>query len=55
MNRTTDAETDVKTDANGTYVELDVNSGDEILILIHAQRDGKGRYPATDITWWMQK
>ena len=55
VNRTTDAESDVKTDANGTYVELEVNSGDEILILIHAQRDAKGRYPATDITWWMQK
>lgn len=54
VNRTTDDDTDVKTDANGTYVELEVNAGDEILILIHAQRDAKGRYPATDITWWMQ-
>ena len=54
-NQTTNASEDVKTDANGLqYVQLEVNAGDEIEILVHAQRDGKGRYPATDITWEMK-
>lgn len=46
---------DLSTDANGKQcVELEVKAGDEILILVHAQPDKKGRYPATDITWEMK-
>ncbi len=43
---------DVLTDANGKqYVELEVNAGDEIMILVYAIKDDRGRYPAVDITW----
>lgn len=52
-NRTTGE--DSKTDESGReYVELEVNAGDDILILIHAEPDKRGKYPATDITWEMK-
>ena len=52
-NRTTGA--DSKTDESGRqYVEMEVSAGDDILILIHAEPDKRGKYPATDITWEMK-
>ena len=43
---------DVLVDAQGKeYIELEVNAGDEIRILIYTLQDDRGRYPATDITW----
>ena len=47
--RTTEA--DALSDANGTYIELEVQAGDEILINVGAKPNKRGKYPATDITW----
>ena len=48
--RTTEA--DALTDTNGkTYIELDVQVGDEIQIQVAAQPNKRGKYPATDISW----
>lgn len=48
--RTTDA--DALTDSQGKqYVELEVNQGDEIIIVVGAARTVRGKYPATTITW----
>ncbi len=48
--RTTEA--DALTDAKGTYIELEVQAGDEILINVGAIPNKRGKYPATDITWF---
>ncbi len=48
--RTTDG--DVKTDEQGrTYIEMEVNQGDELLINVGAVPSKRGKYPAVDITW----
>ncbi len=47
------SEADVQTDANGkTYIELEVEAGDEILIQVGAKPNKRGKYPATNITWY---
>ena len=48
--RTTEA--DAQVDSQGTYVELDVQKGDEIIINVAAKPDKRGKYPATTITWF---
>lgn len=47
--RTTEA--DGLTDAQGEYVELEVQKGDEILINVGAKPNARGKYPAVDISW----
>ena len=44
-------EADAQIDSQGTYVELEVNKGDEILINVAAKPNQRGKYPATTITW----
>lgn len=43
-------EADGAVDSQGTYVELDVQQGDEIVINVAAKAE-LGRYPSTTITW----
>ena len=38
-------------DSQGTYVELEVQQGDEIVINAAARPNNRGKYPATSITW----
>lgn len=46
------SEADAQTDANGkTYIELEVEAGDEIVIQVGAKPNKRGKYPAVDITW----
>ncbi len=45
-------EEDANTDADGkTYIELEVEAGDEIIINVAAKPSRRGNYPATEITW----
>lgn len=44
-------EADGEVDSQGTYVELEVNQGDEILINVAAKPNKRGKYPATTLTW----
>ncbi len=45
-------EDDGATDANGkTYIDLEVQAGDEIIINVGAKPNKRGKYPAADITW----
>ena len=44
-------EEDAQTDAQGTYIEIEVQQGDEILINVAAKPNRRGKYPATEITW----
>jgi len=44
-------EADLKSDGSGAYVELEVLEGDEIVILVGAKPNVRGKYPATSITW----
>ena len=47
--RTTEA--DAQVDSQGTYIELEVQQGDEILINVAAKPNQRGKYPAATITW----
>ena len=47
----TEDEADKKTDENGTYLELEVKSGDEIIINTGSKPNKRGKYPATTIEW----
>ena len=47
--RTTEA--DAQVDSQGTYIEIDVQQGDEILINVAAKPNNRGKYPAATITW----
>ncbi len=44
-------EADAQVDSQGTYVELEVNQGDEIIINVAAKPNARGKYPKTTITW----
>lgn len=45
-------EDDALTDAQGkTYIELEVQAGDEIIVNVGAKPNRRGKYPATEITW----
>ena len=45
-------EGDALTDANGnTYIEIEAQEGDEIIVNVAAKPNRRGNYPATDITW----
>lgn len=44
-------EGEVKTDSTGTYIELEVEKGDEIVINVGSKPDKRGKYPAADIKW----
>ncbi len=49
--RSTDGD-DLLTDENGeSYIEIDVEQGDELVITVGAKPNKRGKYPATDITW----
>lgn len=48
--RTTDA--DAQTDASGTYVEMEVQAGDEIIIIVGAAPDRRNKFPAVTINWY---
>lgn len=45
-------EGEVKTDDNGTYIELEVQKGDEIIINAGSKPNKRGKYPATKIEWF---
>lgn len=46
------SEDDALTDSQGnTYIELEVQAGDEIIINVGAKPNKRGKYAATDITW----
>lgn len=47
-------EGEVKTDDNGSYVELEVEKGDEISINVGAKPNKRGKYPAVTIEWLAQ-
>lgn len=47
--RTTEA--DAQVDSQGTYIEIDVQQGDEIFINVAAKPNNRGKYPAATITW----
>ena len=47
-------EGDALSDANGTYIELDVQAGDEITVNVAAKPNKRGKFPAVDITWFAQ-
>ena len=38
-------------DSQGTYVEIEVRQGDEIVINVAAKPNNRGKYPAATITW----
>ena len=43
---------DLLTDENGeSYIEIDVEEGDELIITVGAKPNKRGKFPATDITW----
>lgn len=44
-------EGEVKTDDNGTYIELEVQKDDEIIIHVGSKQNKRGKYPATTIEW----
>ncbi len=44
-------EGEVKTDELGTYIELEVENGDEIVINVGAKPNKRGKYPAITIKW----
>ncbi len=45
-------DSDGAADANGwLYLEIDVQAGDELVIVVGAVPNRRGKYPATDITW----
>ena len=44
-------EGEVKTDSTGTYIELEVEKDDEIIITVGAKPNKRGKYPAVDIKW----
>ncbi len=48
--RTTDS--DAQTDASGTYVEMEVAAGDEIIIIVGAAPDRRNKFPAVTINWY---
>jgi len=49
--RTTEA--DVLTDENGKeYIEIEVQKGDELIVNVGAIPNKRGKYPATEITWY---
>lgn len=45
-------ESDSQTDSTGTYIELEVNAGDELIIIVGAKPNQRGKYPATTISWY---
>ena len=45
-------ESDGQTDANGTYVEMEVQAGDELIIIVGAAPDRRNKFPATTINWY---
>jgi|GEM_PF-2582247 len=46
---------DGQTDENGwTYIEIDVQTGEELLIVVGALPNRRGKYPAIDIVWMAQ-
>lgn len=47
-------EGEVKTDATGTYVELEVEKGDEIVINTGSKPNKRGKYPAITIEWMLK-
>ena len=50
--RSNDGE-DLLTDENGNpYVKIEVEEGDELLIAVGAKPNKRGKFPATDITWY---
>lgn len=44
-------EGEVKTDSTGTYIELEVEKGDEIIINVGSKPNKRGKYPAAEIKW----
>ncbi len=42
---------EVKSDDVGTYIELEVEKGDEIVIHVGSKPNKRGKYPATTIKW----
>lgn len=44
-------ESDAQSNAQGTYLEMEVSAGDEIIINVGAIPNKRGKYPAVDITW----
>lgn len=44
-------EGEVKTDSSGTYIELEVEKGDEIIINVGSKPNKRGKYPAAEIKW----
>lgn len=48
--RTTDS--DAQTDAAGTFVEMEVQAGDEIIIIVGAAPDRRNKFPAATISWY---
>ncbi len=44
-------EGEVKSDDTGTYIELEVQKGDEIVINVGAKPNKRGKYPAITIKW----
>ena len=51
--RSTDSseEGEVKSDSTGSYIELEVTKGDEIIINVGAKPNKRGKYPAAEIKW----
>ncbi len=47
-------EGDALSDAQGTYIELEVQAGDEITVNVAAKPNKRGKFPAVDITWFGQ-
>ncbi len=47
-------EGEVKTDDIGTYIELEVEKGDEIVINTGAKPNKRGKYPAVEIKWMIK-
>lgn len=47
-------EGEVKTDDTGTYIELEVTKGDEIVINIGAKPNARRKYPAVTLEWMAQ-
>ena len=47
-------EGDAQSDAKGTYIELEVQAGDEITVNVAAKPNKRGKFPAVDIMWFAQ-
>ncbi|MBR6676988.1 MAG: hypothetical protein IKL24_06635 [Clostridia bacterium] len=50
-NNRNSAQRNTDADLQGSYIELEVNAGDELIIIVGTKPNMRGKYPAATITW----